>query len=102
MRTTWKFQLKQELYQNIMVPEEYRFTHVAVQRGAICLWAEVDDAAPLVSRHIRMYGTGQSLPKKPTRDSIVDYYIGTVLLYDGDLVLHVYEHNHRVVPEASP
>jgi len=62
-----------------------KILHVGVQRGAICIWAEVDTSAKFVERRFGVYGTGHTMPTEPGK------YIGTVMLADGDLVFHIYE-----------
>lgn len=49
------------------------------------LWAEVDPEAPLVSRPLSIYGTGNALPDEPGR------YLGTAFCAYGALVWHVYD-----------
>jgi hypothetical protein len=56
---------------------------VGVQRSReICLWAEVPDDAPVITRTFRVIGTGGDVPDPGT-------YLGTV--FDGTFVWHVYE-----------
>jgi len=69
--------------------------HVAIQHGRPCLWVELDTQPPLVGVDpsnvpdqttigIVMVGTGYELPPGELE------YLGTVLLEQGHLVMHVY------------
>jgi len=56
---------------------------VGVQRPSeICLWAEVPDDTPVITRTFRVIGTGWDVPDP-------GIYLGTV--FDAPLVWHVYE-----------
>ena len=81
----WKYNLNIEDHQVIEMPQRARLLSVDVQRGVPRLWAEVDQKAPLEKRRIWVMGTGNPLPKDLTFD-----FIGTLLLHDGELVLHVF------------
>lgn len=54
----------------------------------IKIWALVETDNPLVPRHFFVAGTGHDLPQ----DIYVAYqYVGTVHIYEGRIVLHVFE-----------
>jgi hypothetical protein len=58
------------------------------QNDFVCAWAEVDayeGPVVLVDREFIIYGTGQRLEELP------QVYLGTVLVFGGSLVWHVYE-----------
>lgn len=92
MITIWKF----ELYNPITganpiakMPNNARILCVKNQYGSLCLWAEVDDQWPTVFWTFMLVGTGKEVPESAGE------YIGTVLLDEGDLVLHVYHSTPR-------
>ncbi len=58
--------------------------HVDVQRDQICLWA-MNLGGP-VTRTFWVFGTGHEIPG----DLSIEHR-GTVLMYGGSLVLHVFE-----------
>lgn len=61
---------------------------VQVQRSQICVWAEIDTDKP--DRHFNVFpvGTGWETDKLAYFDKMT--YLGTVQLYGGDLVWHMY------------
>jgi hypothetical protein len=56
-----------------------------VQHGAPVLWVAVDPAAPVERRVFRVVVTGGS------DVGVADRYVGTIQMFDGSLVLHVFE-----------
>lgn len=68
----------------IEMPRGAVILSVQAQRGEVMLWVEVDTAAPPIKRRFKIRGTGHDLPEDAR------HYVGTVVLMDGDLVLHVY------------
>lgn len=86
MRTVWKFEVRVQngSMHKLITPKGTKLLCVQVQRGTICVWGEVDDTQPLVTRQINLVGTGH-----PMLLSSGDY-LGTVQLLEGSLVLHVY------------
>lgn len=74
--------------QCIQMPKNAKILHVADQRNQLCLWAEVDTEQPLEERSFFVAATGQdiSFSKSAPRQ-----HLGTVLMFHGELVLHVYE-----------
>jgi hypothetical protein len=92
MRTIYKYRLTPDDKQNIQMPSDARIRCVNTQPAQagkednIHLWAEVDTASKETSRTIRIFGTGHAMP-----DDRALRYIGTIQLYTGKLVFHVYE-----------
>jgi hypothetical protein len=97
MTVVHKFLLQTRGVQVLTMPKGAKFLSVANQQEDLCLWAEVpdeeppsSDAAPiglgLEARTIAIYGTGHSFP-----DDINQQFLGTVLLRQGHLVVHIYE-----------
>jgi hypothetical protein len=62
--------------------------HVGVQFGRVCVWVLVDPEKPPVERAFSMRGTGHQCPYT------TEQYLGTVVLEDGGLVLHVFVSSH--------
>ena len=88
----YKYSLVADDDVKIMMPKGARSLSVQVQRGSPCLWALVDGGAPLVERHFKIFGTGNSVPDfSPPLP-----FVGTFQLDGGALVFHVFE-----VPETS-
>jgi len=54
--------------------------------NSIRLWALVEPSAPQVERHVFVIGTGHQVD-----DPELGRFIGTVLLYEGEIVAHVFE-----------
>jgi hypothetical protein len=90
MRTIWKMVLQNAHRQRIFIPPGSRLLSVAVQRDRPCVWYAFDaPTSPTIDeeRHIVMCGTGH--PDAPPHETSV--FVGTVLLDNGALVLHVFE-----------
>ena len=84
MSAVWKFLLTPG--QPLVTPGYARILHVGEQRGRLMAWVLVHDpAAPPVERYLLIVGTGHILPSEERP------YIGTAILADGDLVLHVFD-----------
>lgn len=82
-RTIWKFLLRPG--EPVVMPAGARPISAREQHDTICVWAEVDPAAPMEPRHFGVYGTGHALPDDPGR------FLGTASLHGGRLIFHVYE-----------
>ena len=67
------------------MPEGAKILCAQMQGSSPCVRAEVDPDAPLETRRIGIAGTGHGLARELVR------YIGTVQMYHGGLVWHVYE-----------
>ena len=94
MRTIYKYPLEIKDKQIIQVrgmKENFaiqnQLLHVGVQKGIPCLWCLADEGEPMREMEILMVGTGHKLEHDwmDTR-----HYLGTVMLHDGDLVLHLF------------
>lgn len=86
MKTIYKYPIQVTDTQAIVLHAGAQVLCVQVQRGEPCIWAMVDDGAPVKPRQIRVYGTGQMLPAT-TNDH---RYIGTFQLHD-QFVFHAFE-----------
>lgn len=81
----WKYVLEIKDVQQISMPESAKLLTVQVQNNALCLWALVDKAKPMVEKMIKIYGTGNEIPFFTRAKD----YIGTVQM--GQLVWHVFK-----------
>lgn len=84
-RAIWKFTIEPWQIATKM-PKGARLVHAHEQAGEVCVWAEVDPQAPLVTRRITAAPTGVSI--------IVEAkYVGTAHLVEHGtpIVLHVYD-----------
>lgn len=71
-----------------VIPLSTNPLHVEARRpGTVELWAVVDDG-PLIPRHFRVYGTGQTIP-----DDVA--HVGSALAFGGRLVWHLVEGARR-------
>ncbi len=94
MKKIYKYPLEVTDFQEVMMPEGAKIICVQCQpapygkplKEQICMWAEIDDEAPLVPRRIRIFGTGN-----PMKYEHEIKYIGTVQMSNHALVWHVYE-----------
>lgn len=66
-------------------PKDSQILSVSIQHGSPVLWALVDIDAPAEKRTFCLIGTGWVLTHSPGT------YIGTLLVDEGMLVLHVFE-----------
>ncbi len=69
----------------VMMPKGARVLSVDVQYREPTLWAQVDEENEPEKRVFRLVGTGHDFADQGAR------FIGTVILLNGDLVLHVFE-----------
>ena len=90
-KAIWKFKLETEGYQTIQMPEGAEILVLQVQFEEPCLWALVDPSDDVieVGRHIEIIGTGNPMTELEHGHH---KYIGTYQQYQGQLVLHVFEH----------
>ncbi len=87
----WKFPLRVSTLATgdtqIEMPYIHNILTAREQGEDICIWAEVDTASPMIARRFRVIGTGHEMP------DVALSYIGTAMLLDGRLVLHVYSYD---------
>jgi len=84
MSCIWKFPLYLGTNE-LNVPRGARILALREQGEIPCLWMLVDPEAPTEKRTFRMHGTGHAIEGDP------GVYLGTALIEDGALVLHVFE-----------
>ena len=85
MITIWKFPIKIEDEQYIVMPKFNELLTVQLQDNIPTLWAIVDTDYPIVKKYFELFGTGHVIPTKPNRK-----YVGTFQLENG-LVFHLFE-----------
>ena len=83
--TVHKYQWPLDMPQvcDIAMPIGAEILHIGNQFEGICFWTRVDSDAPSEIRRFALCGTGHVCPP--------DKHIGTVLLQDGNFVLHIFE-----------
>ena len=84
-KSVWKYEIIPSDVIRIEMPVDAKVLFVAAQNNNPFLWAEVTPEAPIEAREFRAYGTGHILPDDP------GHYLGTVMLFKGELVFHIYE-----------
>lgn len=72
-------------FQHITLPEDRQFLFAGVQKDTLCLWYLVNLATPTTTIKITIYGTGQEITER------LGKYLGSCIMYHGDLVLHIFE-----------
>jgi hypothetical protein len=83
MKAVWKFALHP--YKINMMPVGAKPLSVHAQGDDLCMWALVDTEAPLEKRGFVIVGTGHEVHDHTGE------FIGTALLANGSLVLHIFE-----------
>ncbi len=78
------------------IPQGAKLLHVGEQMGQMVLWAQVDQAKPMVVRKVNIYGTGHRMPE----DGSEGEFIGTVQLSSG-LVFHFFDAGERPAEERE-
>lgn len=114
MLAIWKYALRPDRFE-LEMPRGARILHVQAQaRGAInpwlnainpwldqpefgSLWALVETVEPKVRRTLVAVGTGL-----PVDGVVAHPYIGTVVLHNGALVLHVFDLGEQEPVPAGP
>ena len=87
MKRVYKYPLDIHDEVVVIMPKGAMVLSVQVQNGSPCLWAAVDpNELTLEERWFRIVGTSY-----PIQDDVVGGFIGTIQMYDGKLVFHVFE-----------
>lgn len=83
----YKYPLSLTEDQTITLPDGYEILTVKLQNGKPCLWIKRDSdlTIPKVNVKIWIYGTGATIKETGLK------YIGTLLLYNDELVLHFFQ-----------
>lgn len=91
----WKYELVPTDAQVIAMPTGAKVLSVQAQGDAACVWALVDtDAVSFTNRYFYIVGTGN-----PADHIDAKGFIGTVQVYNGTLVFHVFE--ELMTPDAQ-
>ena len=85
MNYIFKYQLSEEVTQEIEMPEGAEILSMQVQHGVTCIWAKVDKEKQAVRRRFIIVGTGWEVPAAATK------FIGTFQLNGGAYVFHLFE-----------
>jgi len=87
-KTIWKYEMGITVKQKLEMPVNAEILTVQIQEGKPCLWALVDPNEKKEIRTFETFGTGSPI----YCDMEIDRkYIGTCQLYDGSLILHIFE-----------
>jgi len=70
----------------VKLHESFKVLKLATQRGAPTLWCEVDTGTFNIEIDIKMFATGESLPK----DLVEWTYVDSLLMLEDSLVWHFY------------
>jgi len=81
----YKYEIERKDTQVINMTAGAKILSFQVQNGLPVIWALTEEDGPTVKRRFNLYGTGHTL------SDIKQEYIGTVQMFDGDLVLHLFE-----------
>lgn len=86
-RAVWKFPFEPPGLSSctLSMPRGAEIHSAQMQGSVICLWASVAVDAPKVARKFVVVGTGHTLPNRLLR------FISTILMSDGNIVIHVFE-----------
>lgn len=85
-KRVFKYPIETEDRQNIQIHKGYQILTVDTQNEKPCIWALVDDEAPIIVASIRTHGTGHEVYEPDNLQ-----YIGSYQLLKGRLVFHVFE-----------
>ena len=88
MKTIYKYQLDPKILK-LQMPVDANIITAQSQSNEICIWAEIDTEAATEEITFEVFGTGHDIPLEPLGTE--RKYIGTALLYDETLVLHIYQ-----------
>ena len=94
MRTIYKYPIEITDSQTLEISEDHKFLSVQVQNDKPCIWALVDTETPESPVNIHIYGTGHPIPKDLSMT-----YIGTIQVYDGRGVFHVFMEESKSIPK---
>lgn len=84
MKTIYKYEITGTGC-TLKLPEGALVLKVKEQASNVYLWALVDtEQEKMQDRTFNLYGTGHDVPTE-------EFYIGTAWLFNGSLVLHVFE-----------
>lgn len=86
MKRIFKYTLNPVNQSSLSLPKGAQLLSIHEQRGAICLWALVDEEeATRETFHFVIYGTGRPF------EELTGPFLGSVHLNDGAYVFHVFQ-----------
>lgn len=85
MLRIWKFTLSITEKQQIKMPSGAKLLSAQIQNNMPRLWYLCEDSNEMEFKTILTYGTGNPIRNHPGN------FIDTFQMYDGNLVLHVFE-----------
>lgn len=95
MKRVFKYNLVASDHQVIELPKGAQILTVNNQYDHMVLYAEVDDTnVELKPIDIYIYGTGAPMDRRAT------LYLGTVLMFYGDAVFHIYANEDQFYNDA--
>lgn len=93
MHTIWKYELDIGEVLPVEMPRGAKVRYVGMQGDQLCVWAQVDSDQPLVKRVFAVHGTGHTIrPTARENGTELPTYLGTFMMYGGELVFHVFDH----------
>lgn len=81
----YQFDINDEIV--IQMPQDAKILTAQTQNGTPCIWALVNDEKPKVDVKFRVCGTGHDVKVDPDHLE----YVGTIQMYGGKLVFHVFK-----------
>ena len=84
MKKVFKYRIDITDFQTVMIPEGAQFLHLGLQSDYVCIWALIDPDKRSIPYKIQCVGTGHIVEPEYT------VYLGTILMYDGNLVFHFF------------
>jgi hypothetical protein len=86
MRTVYKYSIPVIDKFELDLPAHTSILYIGQQKNNPVMWCLVDTENKLIKRYFRLAGTGHDIPYPDPLD-----YIGTVILYNDNLVFHLFE-----------
>ena len=95
MQTIWKYELTDNIQQELVVPVGSKILTVKMKHKNPCLWILVDRDTPMTEKIlIEIFGTGWKIDEEERE------YIGTYLTSDDTLVWHVFKRINNYYKET--
>ncbi len=81
----FKYEIPPVYHAEVSLPKDAEILFVGNQNEKVCLWARVEENAPLETRRFIIAYTGHIVESDELK------YLNTVLLSNGNFVFHVFE-----------
>jgi len=88
MQTIYKFQITLNDKTTVRVPKNAKLLSAQVQHGIPCVWVMLNTDEEKVDRHLYLATTGNPMPYLKYDEWI---FVDTFMMYDGALVVHLFE-----------